>query len=53
MDRIFHFSYFDPDYQTSGLTVTGLGRVYYNTLYGINRAIPSELDVSAIGKWTL
>jgi hypothetical protein len=23
-----HFSYFDPDYPTSGLTVTGLARVY-------------------------
>jgi hypothetical protein len=25
---IFHFSYFDPDYPTFGLTVTGLMRVY-------------------------
>jgi hypothetical protein len=24
-----HFSYFDPDYPTSGLTVTGLARVYF------------------------
>jgi hypothetical protein len=23
-----HFSYFDPDYPISGLTVTGLARVY-------------------------
>jgi hypothetical protein len=25
--RIFHFSYFDPDCPTPGLTVTGLARV--------------------------
>jgi hypothetical protein len=29
-----HFSYFDSDYPTSGLTVTGLARVY-NTLESI------------------
>jgi hypothetical protein len=28
VNRIFHFSYFDPDYPTSGLTVTGLASVY-------------------------
>jgi hypothetical protein len=27
--RIFHFSYFNPDYLTSGLTVTRLARAYY------------------------
>jgi hypothetical protein len=33
--RIFHFSYLDPDYQTSGLTVTGLARVncFINALF--------------------
>jgi hypothetical protein len=29
MNSIFHFSYFDPDYPTSGLTVTKLARVCY------------------------
>jgi hypothetical protein len=28
VNSIFHFSYFDPDYPTVGLTVTGLARVY-------------------------
>jgi hypothetical protein len=28
LNRIFRFSYFDPDYPTSGLTVTELSRVY-------------------------
>jgi hypothetical protein len=26
-DYFFHFSYYDPDYPTSGLTVTGLASV--------------------------
>jgi hypothetical protein len=30
VNRIFRFSYFDPDYATSVLTVTGLARVYWN-----------------------
>jgi hypothetical protein len=29
VNRIFHFSCFDPNYPTSRLTVTGLARVYY------------------------
>jgi hypothetical protein len=29
---IFHLSYFDPYYPTSGLTVTGLARAYCNLL---------------------
>jgi hypothetical protein len=33
VDNIFHFSYFDPDYPTSELTVTGLGRVYSTRTY--------------------
>jgi hypothetical protein len=28
VNRIFHFPYFDSDYPTSGLTVTGLARVH-------------------------
>jgi hypothetical protein len=34
VNRIFfHFSYFEPDYLTSGLTVTGLVRVYCSCNY--------------------
>jgi hypothetical protein len=29
-NSFFHFLYFDPDYPTSALTTTGLGRVYCN-----------------------
>jgi hypothetical protein len=32
VNSIFHVSYFDPDYPTDGLTVTGLERAYC-TLY--------------------
>jgi hypothetical protein len=32
VNRIFHFSYFDADYLTSRLTVTGLARVYCTRL---------------------
>jgi hypothetical protein len=28
VNSIFHFSNFDPDYPTSGLTVTGLTKIY-------------------------
>jgi hypothetical protein len=28
VNRLFHFSYFDLDYPTSGLTIPGLDRVY-------------------------
>jgi hypothetical protein len=31
VNRIFHFSYLDPGYPTSELTVTGLARVYLRT----------------------
>jgi hypothetical protein len=32
VNRIFHFSYLYSDYLASGLTVTGLSRVYYINL---------------------
>jgi hypothetical protein len=31
VNSIFHFSYFDPDYPTSGLTVTAVARIYCST----------------------
>jgi hypothetical protein len=34
VNRMFHFSYFDPDYPTFGLTVTGSARVYSRIVVG-------------------
>jgi hypothetical protein len=42
VNRTFHFSYFGPDYPTSGSTVTGLARAYCNVIY-LSVSFPSSI----------
>jgi hypothetical protein len=47
VNTIFNFSHFVPDYPTLGLTVTGLTRVYCNTV----SPVPQMLAYSQIQKY--
>jgi hypothetical protein len=53
VNKIFHFSYFDPDYPTSGVNVIGLARVYFTAELAehtevslLNRDVPLEEEYS-------
>jgi hypothetical protein len=48
-----HFSYFDPDYPTAGLTVTGLARLHCITDIAYNMDIIYDIleTVSFINPW--
>jgi hypothetical protein len=45
-----HFSFFDSDFPTSGLTVTGLAKVYYIYTHTVYRERERERDQVCKGK---